>query len=52
MEAGVIPNRLQDPPAAIACSQGFAQDILHAGDECRQRIRKHDEEPGQPARSK
>jgi hypothetical protein len=31
MEAGVIPNRLQDPPAAIARSQAFAQGFLHAG---------------------
>ncbi len=47
MEAGAIPNRLQDPPAAIAGSQAFAQDFLHAGGGCRQRIQEHDDETGQ-----
>jgi hypothetical protein len=47
MEAGAIPNGLQDPPVAIACSQAFAQGFLHAGGECRQSMPEHDE-PGQP----
>jgi hypothetical protein len=43
MKAGVIRNRLQDPPAAIACSQAFALGLLHAGGGWRQRIKEHDE---------
>jgi hypothetical protein len=49
MEAGVIPSRLIDLPAASARSHAFAEGFLHAGGECRQRIQEHDEEPGQPA---
>jgi hypothetical protein len=51
MEAGVIPNRLQGPPAAIACSQAFEPGFLLAGGGCRQRIQAHDEEPVQPGPS-
>jgi hypothetical protein len=47
----VIPNRLQDPPAAIACSQAFAHRFLHAGGDCTQKINENNEEPGQPGPS-
>jgi hypothetical protein len=45
MEAGAIPNPLQESPAAIT------RRLLHHGGECRQRIQAHDEEPVQPGPS-
>jgi len=50
MEAGLIPNWLQGPPAAILCSQAFAPGLLLAGGGWRQN-EEHDEDSGKPGHS-